>query len=229
LERIGHKNRKTIDFVEIASNRMQLFKILIAAAAGVGALHAGIKKNRLQFDRFMMGIFRDIGRFKARKRRHANSKGLILSLISPVDPMQDLLLDAEKEDELNLPTYTKAELKEFGDGQDGRPILISLFGRVYDVTAGEKFYGPDGPYGIFAGHDVTYSLSTGCRTLECVETPGDQLKDEKLILEGKRWLAFFHLHDKYPLVGKLESDYLEIFMDDLIQHDGGPLKPPVLQ
>jgi hypothetical protein len=57
--------------------------------------------------------------------------------------------------------------------------------------------------------------------------------------EGKRWLSFFHLHDKYPLVGKLEeSNYLAELMKGLINEelskvrsDNGdkPLMPPILE
>ncbi|PHJ16790.1 cytochrome b5 family heme steroid binding domain-containing protein [Cystoisospora suis] len=42
------------------------------------------------------------------------------------------------------------------------PIYVSLRGRVYDVTShpdGRRFYGPDGPYSIFAGRDVTMNLA----------------------------------------------------------------------
>lgn len=211
---------------------MQLWTLLIATIASVGTIHAAIKLNQAKFDRFVMGIVRDVGRHKARKRRFNNSKGLMLTLFHQDDPMEDLLLTGEEEDESNLPMYTKAELLEFGDGLEGRPILISIFGRVYDVSAGSKFYGPGGAYANFAGHDVTYSLSTGCRTQDCLEMAADGL-DEKLLKEGKRWLSFFHLHDKYPLLGTLEnSDFLAILMSDLVDksmasEDGKPLKPPI--
>ena len=208
------------------------WKVLFATLASVGTIHAAIKLNRQSFDRFVMGIVRDVGRHKARKRRYNNSKGLMVTLLHQDNPMEDLLLTGEDEDESDLPTYTASELAEFGDGTEGRPILISIFGRVYDVSAGSKFYGSGGPYESFAGKDVTYSLSTGCRTEECLQMSADGLED-KLLDEGKRWLSFFHLHDKYPLVGKLESDYLEILMSDLVDEnlvndaEGKPLKPPI--
>lgn len=211
-----------------------LWKIVVGAVACLGGIHASIKWNQETFDRFIMGIVRDIGRHKARNRRHqGSSKGLMVTLLHQDDPLEDLLLDAQEEDESDLPTYTRSELLEYGDGYDGRPILISIFGRVYDVSAGSKFYGPGSTYQAFAGHDVTYSLCTGCRTVECLERSADGLP-ENLLGEGKRWLSFFHLHDKYKLVGKLETDYFEIIMKELLEQDllktkdGQPLKAPIL-
>ena len=214
-----------------SNENMQIVAIGIAVtAAVVGGIHVAIKMNQLAFDRFVMGIIRDIGRHKARQRRFSNSKGLILTLLHQDNPLEDLLLGVDEDDELSLPTYTRSELYEFGNGMYGKPILISLFGRVYDVSIGRKFYGPGGPYENFGGHDVTYSLSTACRTEECIFMTVEDL-DEKMMKEGKRWLSFFHLHDKYPLVGKLDTDYLDILMSDLVDESikdskgGKPLIP----
>jgi len=42
------------------------------------------------------------------------------------------------------------------NGMDRRkPLLLALKGRVIDVSAGADFYGPGGPYGIFAGKDAS--------------------------------------------------------------------------
>lgn len=215
-----------------------LWKSLLGIVAAAGALHAGIKLNQDKFDRFVMGIVRDIGRYKARKRRFGSDTSLMVTLLHKDNPLDDLLLQQDNAmDETNLPVYTKDELLEFGDGSEEKPILIAIFGRVYDVSAGKRFYGEDGPYGDFAGHDVTYSLCTGCRKAECLEESVEAVKDDALLQEGKRWLSFFHLHDKYPLVGKLEeANYLEELMKELIneelskEQDGTekPLVPPIL-
>lgn len=215
---------------------MQLWAWVAALAAGVGVLHTTIKMNERKIDLFFMGVFRDLGRHKARKRRFDNSKGLMVFLLKQDDPTEDLLLGAEDdEDDSNQPVFTKDELLEFGDGLDGRPLLLSIFGRVYDVSAGAKFYGPNGMYPNFAGHDVTYSLSTGCRTDDCLDKNSEGL-DDRLLKEGKRWLSFFHLHDKYPLKGRLEdSDFLAMLMSELVDKtiamskDGKTPLMPLLQ
>ncbi|MGB5809490.1 MAG: cytochrome b5-like heme/steroid binding domain-containing protein [Polyangiales bacterium] len=55
--------------------------------------------------------------------------------------------------------YTAAELASF-DGTDlAAPLLIAIRGRVYDVSRGRDFYGPGGPYGMFAGKDCTRALA----------------------------------------------------------------------
>merc|ERR1712012_1521844 len=97
---------------------------------------------------------------------------------------ENLLYEENMDD---VPVYTMEELWEYGNGEDDTPLLISIFGRIYDVSEGEKFYGPDGSYPLFAGRDVTYALSTGCKT--CVEESAENL-DEKQLMEGKRWLSF---------------------------------------
>lgn len=206
---------------------VSVLKPLFVAVLSIGSLHSIVRQNRDNIDRFVMSIVRDLGRYKARKRRFGNAGGLIEFM--KADPMQDVLV--EEEDESNLQSFTEAELLEFGDGLDGRPILLSVFGRVYDVSAGAKFYGPGQTYGCFAGHDVTFALSTGCRTQECIETGPEALSESEL-KEGQRWLSFFHLHDKYKLVGKLEADHLEEFLkrtdlDEIKQEDGEKVKAPI--
>ena len=197
-------------------------------AVSIGVIHFVAPR---QVDNLVMGLVRDLGRYKAKKRRMANTKGLMLqTLLQKDDPLQDLLLlDDDNGNNRDLPKFTLDELEEFGDGQDGRPILLALYGRVYDVSLGHKFYGPSGAYGHFAGHDVTFSLSTGCKTVDCLDQPIDELT-EKQQREGKRWLSFFHLHDKYPLVGKLEEDHWRSLLDELVLSNSGheEAKNPIL-
>jgi Cytochrome b5-like Heme/Steroid binding domain. len=47
--------------------------------------------------------------------------------------------------------FTVEELRAYdGTGPDKR-ILIAVNSKVFDVTKGHRFYGPEGPYAAFAG------------------------------------------------------------------------------
>ena len=226
---------------------MFVWKVVLGTIATVGSLHAVVQLNSATIDRYAMRFFRDLGRYMARKRRFGahHSKGLVATLMhTDGDPLDDLKLmeqDESAADAANLPTYTLGELYEYGS--EDEKLLISIFGRVYDVTKGKRFYGSTGTYASFAGRDVTYSLCTGCRTDECLdEKTVEDVPNDNMLSEGKRWLSFFHLHDKYPLVGKLETDHLEELMKELVEKElqkaeeenakdgsGGdkPLMPPI--
>lgn len=207
---------------------------------------------------YLMGFFRDVARVKARKRRmneHAvvsmkDMKNIIFENEED-DPLKDIVdqimmsddihvYNASSEDEdmtsrlEDLPVYTREELHEFGNGENGA-ILLSLFGRVYDVSEGQKYYGADGKYHLFAGRDVTKALATGCLREACLGSmhseqitnagtaanDNDTVKlDEKTLKEGKKWLAFFETHDSYAHVGFLKDanvQSIEHLIDSLLE------------
>lgn len=189
---------------------MNLLHHIIAPLLSMAVLFV----SRNVINSFMMGLFRDVGRIKSRNRRMKNSNAIASNweiLLKRDDPLEGVAFD---EDNDSITTFTSAELFEFGNGKDGKPLLLSIFGRVYDVTAGAKFYGEGGNYNMFAGRDVTRALSTGCKKEECLVRDTDGLT-EKQLAEGKRWLSFFQLHDKYAYVGNLEGDK-EGWLDALI-------------
>ncbi|ORY01152.1 putative sterol metabolism-related protein [Basidiobolus meristosporus CBS 931.73] len=81
--------------------------------------------------------------------------------------------------------YTPKELAEF-DGIKSSRILMGVNGKVYDVTSGKKFYGPDGPYGNFAGHDASRGLAKHSFDEEML-TPLDQPIDTLSDLTEEEW------------------------------------------
>uniref|UniRef100_A0A7S1TYK1 Cytochrome b5 heme-binding domain-containing protein n=1 Tax=Phaeomonas parva TaxID=124430 RepID=A0A7S1TYK1_9STRA len=111
-------------------------------------------------------------------------------------------------------SFSEEELAEFGDGQAGRPLLLAIFGRIYDVSAGEAFYGYDKKYHAFAAKDATRAFCTGCLRPECLIASTKGLTEAE-VKEGRRWLEFFQLHDKYAFAGKLEAEK-PVDMDDLV-------------
>ncbi len=48
------------------------------------------------------------------------------------------------------------------DGSDeSKPILLSVLGKVFDVTKGKRFYAKGGSYAFFAGRDASRAYTTG--------------------------------------------------------------------
>jgi predicted heme/steroid binding protein len=76
---------------------------------------------------------------------------------------------------------------ESANGLNDTPLWISIKGRVYDVTAGSKFYGVGKPYYKFVGRDATRAFCTGCMEPECLISNLDGLTEHQL-READRWL-----------------------------------------
>ncbi|KAH9495918.1 Membrane-associated progesterone receptor component 1 [Bulinus truncatus] len=99
--------------------------------------------------------------------------------------------------------FTLEQLREYdGKGSDGR-VLIAVNGKVFDVTRGKRFYGPGGPYGLFAGHDASRALATFSLGEDALKNEYDDLSDlNSLQMESIReWEMQFQ--EKYIYVGKL--------------------------
>ena len=94
--------------------------------------------------------------------------------------------------------WTLAELAQYNGTDQSKPLLMGCLGHVFDVTTGAGFYGPGGPYGVFAGKDA----SRGLARME-IEYHGADISD----LTGSQQTTLQEWHDKfeskYPLVGRI--------------------------
>ncbi len=96
--------------------------------------------------------------------------------------------------------YTCSELGHYDGSDSGRPLLIAIRGQVYDVTRGRDFYGPGGPYGMFAGKDCTRALAKVSFDEELFTGDLEGLDQDELD-KLEEWIEMFE--GKYRRVGAL--------------------------
>lgn len=99
-----------------------------------------------------------------------------------------------------LKVFQSSELKD-----DSR-ILLSIVGRVFDVSSGHKFYGDDGGYSMLAKKDASRAFGTG------IFSPEELIDDLKDLLPGQcvgvnSYLEFYLSHNEYKFVGLLEGRF----------------------
>ncbi|KAJ7541257.1 hypothetical protein O6H91_10G051300 [Diphasiastrum complanatum] len=58
-----------------------------------------------------------------------------------------------------LGDVTEEELKAYDGTDPTKPLLMAIKGQIYDVTYSRGFYGPGGPYALFAGRDASRALA----------------------------------------------------------------------
>lgn len=94
-----------------------------------------------------------------------------------------------------------------------RPVLTSVLGRIYDVTAAKEFFGPGAPYEMFAGHDGTYNLAVMSLKKQTLDKFQYNLDDEdKECLSD--WIAYFDNRYGRP-VGILSGRTHSVKLSDL--------------
>ncbi|KAI9504749.1 Dihydrodipicolinate synthase [Coemansia spiralis] len=120
---------------------------------------------------------------------------------------KDAINNSRKLTPLPYKKWTKREIATYDGKEAGTPVLIALDRKVYDVSAGRNFYGPGGPYNMFAGRDssrllATQSFDSGL-TEEELDSPIDELADlsdeERESLDA--YIGLFSV--KYRYVGEL--------------------------
>ncbi|KAF7821816.1 membrane steroid-binding protein 1-like [Senna tora] len=60
---------------------------------------------------------------------------------------------------VQLGEITEEELKAYDGSDPKKPLLMAIKGQIYDVSQSRMFYGPGGPYALFAGKDASRALA----------------------------------------------------------------------
>ncbi|KAL8534381.1 hypothetical protein ACS0TY_010410 [Phlomoides rotata] len=60
---------------------------------------------------------------------------------------------------VQLGEITAEELKQYDGTDPKKPLLMAIKSQIYDVSQSRVFYGPGGPYALFAGKDASRALA----------------------------------------------------------------------
>ncbi|XVF09856.1 hypothetical protein REPUB_Repub07fG0133000 [Reevesia pubescens] len=60
---------------------------------------------------------------------------------------------------VQLGEISEEELKQYDGSDSKKPLLMAIKGQIYDVSQSRMFYGPGGPYALFAGKDASRALA----------------------------------------------------------------------
>ncbi|XP_043716875.1 membrane steroid-binding protein 1-like [Telopea speciosissima] len=60
---------------------------------------------------------------------------------------------------VQLGEITEEELKAYDGSDPEKPLLMAIKAQIYDVSQSRMFYGPGGPYALFAGKDASRALA----------------------------------------------------------------------
>ncbi|KAJ4979053.1 hypothetical protein NE237_009833 [Protea cynaroides] len=98
---------------------------------------------------------------------------------------------------------TEEELRAYDGSDPKKPLLMAIKGQIYDVSMSRMFYGPGGPYAMFAGRDASRALALMSFDPQDLTGNVEGLEpDEIEVLQD--WEYKFM--EKYVKVGKLVSE-----------------------
>ncbi|KAL1813417.1 hypothetical protein DCAR_0625724 [Daucus carota subsp. sativus] len=104
---------------------------------------------------------------------------------------------------VQLGDVTVEELRAYDGSDPNKPLLMAIKGQIYDVSRSRMFYGPGGPYALFAGRDASRALAL--MSFESKDLTGniDGLSPDELeVLQD--WEYKFM--EKYMKVGQIVSE-----------------------
>ncbi|KAI3982299.1 hypothetical protein MKX01_037832 [Papaver californicum] len=60
---------------------------------------------------------------------------------------------------VQLGDVAEEELRAYDGSDPNKPLLMAIKSQIYDVSRSRMFYGPGGPYSLFAGRDASRALA----------------------------------------------------------------------
>uniref|UniRef100_A0A0D9XL78 Cytochrome b5 heme-binding domain-containing protein n=1 Tax=Leersia perrieri TaxID=77586 RepID=A0A0D9XL78_9ORYZ len=82
------------------------------------------------------------------------------SLLAPPPPARRMEEQVPPAPEpVQVGEITEEELRQYDGSDPEKPLLMAIKGQIYDVSQSRMFYGPGGPYALFAGKDASRALA----------------------------------------------------------------------
>lgn len=186
-----------------------LCKIFSVAAVVVVTIVAYLAKK--YGNSVLMKFFRDLSRYKARKRLYGNDVALVPILFHQEQPI-DLSHYIDKSPSADdYFTLTLDELKEMDGRTPLTPMYVSVKELIFDVSAALDIYGPGHAYHSLVGRNATLAFANACVEEECFHnTDGLTTEDYE---DVDRWVEFYYSHDKYKFVGRLVHNPIDSILD----------------
>lgn len=117
-----------------------------------------------------------------------------------VREMEQVVQQDMTREPVQLGQVTEEQLRAYDGSDPKKPLLMAIKGQIYDVSRGRMFYGPGGPYAMFAGRDATRALALMSFDHQDLTGNTEGLTDTDLEVLQDWELKFA---EKYPKVGVL--------------------------
>ncbi|KAK4481803.1 hypothetical protein RD792_012719 [Penstemon davidsonii] len=126
---------------------------------------------------------------------------------------------------VQLGDVTEEELRAYDGSDPNKPLLMAIKGQIYDVSRSRMFYGPGGPYALFAGRDASRALALMSFDQNDLTGNIEGLSDSEIeVLQD--WEYKFM--EKYVKVGQLVTEKTSESKEtgkevESSKHDGGDI------
>eukprot|EP00465_Bigelowiella_longifila_P004631 CAMPEP_0185259070 /NCGR_PEP_ID=MMETSP1359-20130426/7915_1 /TAXON_ID=552665 /ORGANISM="Bigelowiella longifila, Strain CCMP242" /LENGTH=236 /DNA_ID=CAMNT_0027844847 /DNA_START=52 /DNA_END=762 /DNA_ORIENTATION=- len=135
---------------------------------------------------------------ESEKKNKESQRSIFASIRSAIGSL--ILITGEEEQAEMVGKLNLADLSQF-NGVLHERLLVSVEGKIYDVTRRWDLYGPGKKYNVFAGNDATYALATMSTEKKSMNKFDVVLNKEQKEILGE-WIAKYK-ENKYPVVGNL--------------------------